>query len=115
MISKFRMGWIIVAFDLPVVEKDERRQASRFRKDLLDLGYFMLQESVYARNCVSQEKYEQYLSNIKTIAPDRGLINAFFITNKQWLNSVSLTLAKPKKARYGIEAGEKMPEQMTFW
>ena len=109
------MGWILVMFDLPVVEKLDRRQASRFRLDLLDLGYFMLQESVYVRNCVSQEKYRQYLAQVKQLAPDQGLINAFFITNKQWLNSVSMTLVKPSKTKRGIEAGEPMPEQMTFW
>lgn len=115
MKSKFRMGWILVMFDLPVVEKEERRQAGRFRSELLDLGYFMLQESVYARNCVSQEKYRQYLSDVRGMAPHKGLINAFYITNRQWLDSVSLTLTKPKKAKRAIEAGENMPEQMTFW
>ncbi|MEB3286026.1 MAG: CRISPR-associated endonuclease Cas2 [Vampirovibrionales bacterium] len=102
-------------FDLPVIEPEERLQASRFRNGLLDLGFFMLQESVYARNCVSQEKYQQHLGDVKTIAPNRGLINGFFITNKQWLTSVSLTLTKPKKTKRGIEAGEKTTQQMTFW
>ncbi len=102
-------------FDLPVVEKLERRQASRFRLDLIDLGYFMLQESVYVRNCVSQEKYQQYLAQVRSIAPYKGIINAFFITNKQWLNSVSMTLVKPPKSRYCIENSAPMPQQMTFW
>lgn len=115
MKSKFKMGWIIVMFDLPVVEEVARRQASRFRNDLLDLGYYMLQESVYTRNCVSQEKYQQYLSDIRELAPNKGLVNAFFITNKQWLNSVSLTLSKPKKPKRSISAGAEMTQQMSFW
>lgn len=102
-------------FDLPVVETEERRNASRFRQDLLDLGYFMLQESVYARNCVSYEKYTQHLSNVKRISPDRGNITAIYITDKQWLNSVSLTLVKPKKSKFGIETAEDRSKQMTFW
>ena len=109
------MGWILVMFDLPVVEREERRKASRFRMDLLDTGFFMLQESVYARNCVSHEKYTQHLSDVKAIAPERGSITAIYITDKQWLNSVSMTLVKPKKAKRGIEAGEERPQQMTFW
>jgi CRISPR-associated protein Cas2 len=109
------MGWILVMFDLPVVETEERRKASRFRNDLLDLGFFMLQESVYARNCVSHEKYPQHLSNVKSIAPERGSITALYITDKQWLSSVNMTLVKPKKAKRGIEAGEERPQQMTFW
>lgn len=77
MKSRFRMGWILVMFDLPVVEQDERKQASRFRHELLNLGYFMMQESVYARNCVSQDKYQQYLNDLKALSPDKGLVNAF--------------------------------------
>lgn len=115
MKSRFRMGWILVMFDLPVVEKEARRQASRFRVELLDLGYFMMQESVYARNCVSQEKYGQYLSDIRGISPQRGLINAFFITEKQWSTSASMTLTKPKRKKHAIEAGTEAPQQMTFW
>jgi CRISPR-associated protein Cas2 len=109
------MGWILVMFDLPVVEQLERRQASRFRAELMDLGYFMMQESIYARNCVSQEKYQQYLSDVRAIAPTQGLINAFFITDKQWLMSVSMTLTKPSRKSHAIYAGTEAPQQMTFW
>lgn len=115
MKSVFRMGWILVMFDLPVVEKEERRKASRFRLDLLDSGFFMLQESVYARNCVSYEKYTQHLADVKAIAPHRGSITAIYITDKQWLSSVNMTLVKPKKAKYSIDPGEDRPQQMTFW
>ena len=41
------MGWLIVIFDLPVTTKKERRLATKFRNDLLDEGYLMLQYSVY--------------------------------------------------------------------
>ncbi len=109
------MGWILVMFDLPVVEKDERRQASRFRSDLMDLGYFMMQESIYARNCVSQEKYRQHLSDVQSLAPNQGLINVFFITEKQWMTSVSMTLTKPRRNGNSIDAGIESPQQMTFW
>ena len=42
---------ILVFFDLPVKTKAERRRATRFRKDLIDDGYIMLQLSVYSRIC----------------------------------------------------------------
>ena len=35
------MMWMIVMFDLPVVEKAERRAAAEFRNHLLDLGFEM--------------------------------------------------------------------------
>lgn len=108
------MGWLLVMFDLPVTEIEERRQASRFRMDLLDEGFFMLQESVYARNCVTRERYNTLLNRVKRLSPDRGLVHAFYITNKQWGDSETLTLCR-KKPKRAIDLGEAMPQQMTFW
>jgi CRISPR-associated protein Cas2 len=110
------MGWMIVMFDLPTVEREEQRRATKFRTGLLELGYFMLQESVYVRNCVSLEKYEQHLGNVTDLAPNKGLINVFFITNRQWLDSKTLCLQsiKPKSKR-AKPAGEEAAKQMTFW
>ena len=41
--KKFKMGWMIVAFDLPVGTKEERKAAGDFRKFLLEDGYQMMQ------------------------------------------------------------------------
>lgn len=109
------MGWILVMFDLPVVDAQDRRLASKFRLALLDLGYFMLQESVYVRNCVSHEKMEQYQRDVHAIAPLTGSISVFYITDKQWETSKSFTLIKQRRSRYGIEENTKPPEQLSFW
>lgn len=45
--SPFSMGWILAMFDLPVVTKKERKVATKFRNDLLDEGFLMIQFSVY--------------------------------------------------------------------
>lgn len=45
-------------FDLPVMTDKERKAATRFRNDLLDNGYLMIQFSVYARPCVTFEQME---------------------------------------------------------
>lgn len=47
-------------FDLPVMTDDERRTATRFRKELLDSGYLMIQFSVYARPCVTYEAMDTH-------------------------------------------------------
>lgn len=39
---------ILVFFDLPVKTKAEKREATKFRKFLINDGYHMLQYSVYA-------------------------------------------------------------------
>ena len=41
--EKFKMGWLVVAFDLPVVEKEQRKAATDFRNYLIDDGYTMMQ------------------------------------------------------------------------
>lgn len=33
--------WIVVMFDLPVIEREERKAATAFRNDLLDMGFEM--------------------------------------------------------------------------
>ena len=41
--------WMMVLFDLPVVEPEERKAAADFRNFLKDQGYEMAQFSVYVR------------------------------------------------------------------
>ena len=109
------MGWLIVCFDLPVIEKEEMRQANIFRKNLLNLGYFMLQNSIYARSCVTYDKTEQYIRNLKMIAPETGTISAFYITDRQWSLSVNIEKNGYKRSRYIKKIGENAEKQMTFW
>jgi CRISPR-associated protein Cas2 len=108
------MGWLLVMFDLPVVEESDRKAAARFRKNLMDLGFEMMQESVYTRYAVSIEKLEQHQAKVKAIAPERGNITCLFVTEKQWCNSVNIrnwAYIKPKQS----QAGEEAPAQLTFW
>ena len=48
--------WMMVLFDLPVLTKQERKDANRFRKFLLDQGFDMCQFSVYLRFCAGKEQ-----------------------------------------------------------
>ncbi len=109
------MGWLIICFDLPVTDAECRRQASKFRKDLLDMGCFMLQNSVYLRNCISYEKVDKYTEQIKAIAPKLGRINIIAITDKQWEKSVSIELVDYITSRRSCSTSIKQPSQMTFW
>lgn len=109
------MGWLFVSFDLPVVDKDDLREANIFRKNLLKMGYYMLQNSIYVKACVTYEKTDQYIKNIKFIAPTTGSIHVFFITDTQWSKSVCIEKADYKKSKYKKELGEETPQQMTFW
>ena len=109
------MGWLFVCFDLPVTDKEEMRAANNFRKDLLKLGCFMLQNSIYVRSCVTYDKSEQYTNLIKRLAPATGQINIFLLTDKQWSNSVCIEKADYNPSKYKKKAGEHAEKQMTFW
>ena len=109
------MGWLLVCFDLPVGTKKQRRQAARFRKDLLDLGYFMMQFSVYVRTCVSYEKTAQHIERVKRIAPEAGSVTILFLTDRQWQKSVTIQFTGYKNSPRSIDPGGEVPQQLTFW
>jgi CRISPR-associated protein Cas2 len=61
--------WMVVMFDLPVVEKKERKAATEFRNALLDLGFEMSQFSVYMRFCTSPAQVENYCKKVESALP----------------------------------------------
>lgn len=104
--SPFRMGWLMAMFDLPVLLEEERKEAARFRKALLDDGFIMIQYSVYSRPCVSLERMTKYYNKVKGYAPSTGDIRLLF-SDKQWGMS-KLVCRVPKKL-------ETVPEQIEFF
>lgn len=77
---------MIVCFDLPTTTQKERRYYSVFRKNLLESGFYMMQESVYSK-IVLNSSAKQYLEKyLKKIAPPKGLVQVLIITEKQFSN-----------------------------
>jgi len=101
---------MLVAFDLPVLTKKQRKAATGFRNFLLDDGFLMIQYSVYARACVSFARQETHMQRVKEHLPPEGSIRAIFVTRSQWERSYVVT-GKPIHP----ETPESMPEQMQFW
>ena len=87
--SGYRLMWIAVMFDLPVVEKKERKAATDFRNALLDMGFEMAQFSVYMRFCTSQAQIDTYCRNLEEILPDGGKVNILIFTDKQYERIIS--------------------------
>ncbi len=108
------MGWLLVMFDLPTDTKSQRREAARFRNALLDLGYLMLQYSVYARCAVSMETKKAHLVRLQKIAPNTGNIQCIFITDTQWGKSVTISHQNNETKRQ-IDTKTKIGEQLQFW
>jgi CRISPR-associated protein Cas2 len=104
------MGWLVVAFDLPVVKREQRKAATEFRKFLIDDGYLMMQYSVYVRSCVSFARQETHLDRVKKNLPPEGSVRAVFVTRAQWERSFVIQGSPAASAE-----PEDMPEQIQLW
>ena len=76
--------WVIAMFDLPVDTKKARRAYAIFRKELLKDGFTMMQFSVYARHCPSEENAQVHVSRVERIVPDDGEVRILVLTDKQY-------------------------------
>lgn len=94
---------LIVFFDLPTLTKQDRKNASRFRKFLINDGYIMLQLSVYSRICKGQDSINKHIKRIKSLIPKEGSIRMLTITEKQYA-SMEILVGSAKKEE---EIGEK--------
>jgi CRISPR-associated protein Cas2 len=108
--EKFKVGWLVVTFDLPVGTPKQRKGATQFRDFLLDDGFQMIQFSVYARACVSFARQGTHLERVKKHLPEEGHVRAIFVTRAQWERSFVI---------YGSPAAEQeaepLPEQIQLW
>ncbi len=108
--EKYKMGWLVVAFDPPVGTKAQRKRATDFRKFLLDDGYQMVQWSVYARACVSFARQETHVARVKENLPPEGSVRAIFVTRSQWERSFVIQGSPAQE-----EEPEDLPEQIQLW
>jgi CRISPR-associated protein Cas2 len=95
--SGYRIMWMLVMFDLPVVEKKERKEATQFRNSLLDLGFDMVQFSVYMRCCVSRERADALTKKVRQVLPSGGKVSILFFTDKQYANMINFYARKKKE------------------
>ena len=107
----YKMGWLVVFFDLPTKTPAEKRSYVNFRKSLILDGYQMIQFSVYARACVTGDRVQTHARRLKSFLPSQGAVRCMFVTNLQWEKTFVF---------YGPETvleqpPEKMPEQLLLW
>ncbi|WP_198137962.1 CRISPR-associated endonuclease Cas2 [Verminephrobacter eiseniae] len=89
MLSGYRLMWMLVMFDLPVVEKAERQAATQFRNALLDMGFEMSQFSVYMRFCASQTQVDTLCRTVERALPSGGKVHIFQFTDKQYERAIT--------------------------
>lgn len=108
MLSGYRLMWVMVMFDLPVVEKAERKAATEFRNTLLDLGFEMAQFSVYMRFCSSEMQVETYGKRVESVLPEGGKVNILQFTDKQYERIITFR----GKAK---QAANRSPDQFDLF
>lgn len=82
--SKYRAMWLVAMFDLPVTTKRARKAYAEFRRALLNRGFTMLQYSVYARYCVSEEASHTHRNHLSRVLPSEGQVRFMAITDHQF-------------------------------
>jgi CRISPR-associated protein Cas2 len=82
--SEYRSMWMLAMFDLPVITKEARKRYARFRAALLKRGFTMLQFSVYARQCSSEEFAEGVRADVRAVLPPDGQVRLLGVTDRQF-------------------------------
>lgn len=95
-------------FDLPVTTRKARRRYARFRSTLVKQGFSMLQYSVYARYCGSEEAAAAHRRRIRGAVPPEGYVRVLLVTDRQFgkMESYAGKTRKPT---------EKPPEQLMLF
>ncbi len=107
MLSGYRLMWMLVMFDLPVMTEGQRKSATKFRQFLLDQGFEMAQYSVYMRYCAGKEQVEAQVRSIRRNLPRHGQISILSFTDKQYEQMVHFDGAAAHR--------RKMPDQLALF
>lgn len=75
---------LIVMFDLPTLNATDMRNYREFRKFLIKNGFMMMQESVYTKIALNQSMAQLIANKVRDNKPDKGLVQMFIITEKQF-------------------------------
>ena len=94
LLNRYELMWMMVLFDLPVVEKEERKAATDFRNFLLDNGFSMVQYSIYTRLFSGKDACEKYYNLIAKNLPSEGKVDILTITDRQYENIKSFSSRK---------------------
>ncbi len=94
VLNAYRIMWLFVFFDLPVLTKKERKAASLFRKNIMKDGFNMMQFSVYTRHCASDESAQVHIKRVKSFIPEKGRVSILKVTDKQYGDIINYWGAK---------------------
>ena len=71
-------------FDMPTITNEDKKNYSKFRDNLIDDGFIMIQFSVYVRICKNQDDIIKHTNRVKLFAPSKGNIRLLQVTEKHY-------------------------------
>ena len=71
-------------FDMPTITNEDKKNYTKFRDNLIDDGFIMIQYSVYVRICKNQDNIIKHTNRVKLFAPPKGNIRLLQVTEKQY-------------------------------
>lgn len=101
---------LLVFFDLPTGNTEERKSYARFRKFLLDNGYHMEQFSVYTRIVLSREEADTQKRLLRANLPLAGAVDVIIVTEKQYASREVLVDTRPPRPRQEDIGGQLVLE-----
>ncbi|MHC9978754.1 CRISPR-associated endonuclease Cas2 [Corynebacterium diphtheriae] len=115
--------WCVVMFDLPVKTKTQRKQATAFRQNLLDLGFCMAQLSVYVQYLPLAAKLSNLVKLIKEKLPPGGDVRILSVSDIQWSKMIRFSSSaevsgeeKPDNSRFfRLQVAQKTMLNRIFW
>lgn len=83
---KYKIMKLFCMFDLPMNNKKEQRAYRKFRKQIMNEGFFMMQYSIYVKTCSNRDMVESAKKKVKAISPKDGNIRLMEVTENQYMN-----------------------------
>lgn len=82
--SLYKQVRVLVLYDLPMLETEDKKEYSKFRKNILKLGCYLIQFSVYAKVIKNEIYYKSFIEKLKNILPEKGEVRVIKLTEKQY-------------------------------
>lgn len=82
--KKYNYMRVILFYDLPFDNKEDTKEYTKFRSNILKLGYIQIQYSVYVKVIQTKSMIQQHVKKVNSIIPRNGSIRILSLTDKQY-------------------------------
>ncbi len=94
MMTSYKEVRIIILYDLPMSDTINRKHYTKFRREILSLGCYLVQYSVYAKVLKNEIYYNSFITKLKQVMPEKGEVRVIKVTEKQYENMIFLSGAQ---------------------